>query len=63
MNQGLAGLPDWPRTRLSVVRSGLLRSAVKRSDGPNDTAPTCLTVVPVAALRLRAGAGGPAISR
>ena len=44
MNQGLAGLPDWPRTRLRVVWSRSARSAVKRSEGPK-VRPTCLTVV------------------
>ena len=44
MNQGLAGLPDWPRTRLRVEWSRSERSAVKRSEGPK-VRPTCLTVV------------------
>ena len=44
MNQGLRGLPDWPRTRLRVEWSRLLKSAVRRSEGPKVRL-TCLTVV------------------
>ena len=45
MYHWLAGSPDWPRTMFSVVRSGSLKSVVKRSEGPNARC-TCLTVVP-----------------
>src|SRR6516165_5834171 len=43
-NQGLAGLPDSPSTRLRVELSRLERSAVKRSEGPKVRL-TCFTVL------------------
>jgi hypothetical protein len=62
MYQGLAGLPDWPRTRLRVVSVRVAEVGGEALGGAEGVA-NLLDRGQVAALRLRAGAGGYASRR